>query len=141
MPVCLRTRLALWQKFFKMEPDSGTSLVVQWLRLCTSSVGALGSTPGQGTRSHTLQLRVHMLQLKILHAATKIKNPACCNQDSAQPKTNRTLTLLLTDCAPSHYLPSLCLSVPSVIGMRTEPTAWNVVISGVPHQGAMDLVA
>ena len=27
--------------------------------------------PGQGTRSHMLQLRIHMPQLKILHATTK----------------------------------------------------------------------
>ena len=37
----------------------------------TSLVGALGSSPGQGTRSHMPQLRVHMPQLKIPHAATK----------------------------------------------------------------------
>ena len=34
-----------------------TSLVVQWLRLPTPNAGAPGSIPGQGTRSHTLQLR------------------------------------------------------------------------------------
>ena len=34
-----------------------------------------GSILEQGTRSHMLQLRVHMLQLKILHATTKIKDP------------------------------------------------------------------
>ena len=27
----------------------GTSLVVQWLRLCPSNAGAAGLTPGQGT--------------------------------------------------------------------------------------------
>ena len=35
----------------------GTSLVVQWLRLCTSNAGGPGSIPGQGTRSYMLQLR------------------------------------------------------------------------------------
>ena len=44
--------------------QDGTSLVVQWLRLHAPSAGGLYSTPGQGTRSH-------MLQLKILNAATK----------------------------------------------------------------------
>ena len=50
-----------------------TSLVVQWLRLHTPSAGSLGLIPGQGTinRPHLLQLRVQMLQLKILQAATK----------------------------------------------------------------------
>ena len=57
----------------------GTSRVVQWLRLHTSNAGGLGLIPGQGTKSHMLQLRVcmpqqifHMPQLKIPRAATKI---------------------------------------------------------------------
>ena len=50
---------------------SGISLVVQWLRLCTPNAGGPGLIPGQGTRSHMLQLRAHMLQLKILCAAIK----------------------------------------------------------------------
>ena len=32
-------------------------MVVQWLRLRAPNVGGLGSTPGQGARSHRLQLR------------------------------------------------------------------------------------
>ena len=44
------------------QHSTGTSLVVQWLRLHTSKVGSLG------TRFHMLQLRVPMLELKILHA-------------------------------------------------------------------------
>ena len=32
----------------------GTSPVVQWLRLCASNAGGLGSSPGQGTWSHVL---------------------------------------------------------------------------------------
>ena len=35
----------------------GTSLVAQWLRVRTPNAGGLGSIPGQGTRSHMLQLR------------------------------------------------------------------------------------
>ena len=31
----------------------------QWLRFRAPNVGDLGSIPGQGTRSHMLQLRVH----------------------------------------------------------------------------------
>ena len=50
----------------------GISLVVQWLRLCTPSAGGLDLIPAQGTRSHMPQLRVQMLQLKILSATTKI---------------------------------------------------------------------
>ena len=51
----------------------GTSLVVQWLRLCTPNAGGLGSIPGGGTRSHMLQLRVHQPQqrMTIPRAVTK----------------------------------------------------------------------
>ena len=38
--------------------------MVQWLRLQALNAGGPGSSPGQGIRSH-------MLQLKILHAASK----------------------------------------------------------------------
>ena len=38
-----------------------TSLVVQWVRLCTPNAGGLGLIPGQGTRSH-------------MHAATKTRH-------------------------------------------------------------------
>ena len=48
-----------------------TSLLIQWLRFWASSAGALGSIPGQGGRSHTLQLRVHMLQRKLPHVTNK----------------------------------------------------------------------
>ena len=51
----------------------GISLVVQWLRLQAPNEEGLGSIPGQGTRSHRPQLRVYMLQLKILHAQGKLK--------------------------------------------------------------------
>ena len=54
------------------------SMVVKWLRLCTPKAGSLGSIPGlgliPGTRSHMLQLRFHMLQLKIPCAPTKTWN-------------------------------------------------------------------
>ena len=35
----------------------GTSLVVQWLRLCAPNAEGPGSIPGQGTRAHVPQLR------------------------------------------------------------------------------------
>ena len=52
----------------------GISLVVQWLHLCAPNAGGQGLIPGQGTRPHMPQLRVHMLQLKIPCAATKIQH-------------------------------------------------------------------
>ena len=43
--------------------ERGTSLEVQWLRLQAPNAGSPSLIPGQGTRSHVPQLRVHMLQL------------------------------------------------------------------------------
>ena len=43
----------------------GTFLVVQWLRINAPNAGDIGSIPGQGTRSHLLQLRVCLLQQKL----------------------------------------------------------------------------
>ncbi|TEA42070.1 hypothetical protein DBR06_SOUSAS23010014, partial [Sousa chinensis] len=51
-------------------------MVVQWLRLHALNAESLGSIPGQGTRSHMLQLRVRMPQLKIPHATMKIPHVA-----------------------------------------------------------------
>ena len=60
--------------------------MVQQLRLCAPNAGDPGSIPGQGTRSHMPQLRVHKQQLKIPCAATKIKDPVYFNKDLVQPK-------------------------------------------------------
>ena len=51
----------------------GTALVVYWLKHCAQNAGGLGLIPGQGTRSHILQLTVHRL-----HAT---KEPTCHNKD------------------------------------------------------------
>ena len=51
----------------------GTSLVFQWLRLRAPNAGDSDSIPCQGTRSHMPQFRVHRPQLKILHAARRLK--------------------------------------------------------------------
>ena len=50
------------------------ALVVQWLRLCTPNTRSLGLIPGQGSRSHKLQLRVHLPKLKIPHAIAKSRS-------------------------------------------------------------------
>ena len=57
----------------------GTSLMVQWLRLCAPNAGGLGSIPDQGTRPHLLQLTILCTSTKknkIPCAATKTQ----CNQ-------------------------------------------------------------
>ena len=43
----------------KSRKGYGTSLMVQWVRLCTPNAGGPGLIPGRGTRSH-------------MHATTKI---------------------------------------------------------------------
>ena len=51
------------------------------VEICTVNAGSLSLIPGQGTinKSHVLQPRVRLRQLKILHAATKIKDHVCHN--------------------------------------------------------------
>ena len=44
---------------------SGASLAAQWIGLCAPNAGGLGSTPGQGTRSHMHAATRHS------HATTK----------------------------------------------------------------------
>ena len=51
-------------------------MVVQWLKLHAPNTGDLGSIPGQGTRLHMQQPRVHQLQPNILQAATKTEDPS-----------------------------------------------------------------
>ena len=51
-----------------------------------SNAGVLGTIPSQRTTSHMLQLRVPMLQLKILHAAAKTQ----CSQMKKINNNNNT---------------------------------------------------
>ena len=55
-------------------------MVVQWLTLCFPNARALGSIPGQETKSHEPQLRVLILQLK------KNNPHVTTNQDPPQLK-------------------------------------------------------
>ena len=59
---------------FSKEAISETSLVARWLRLYAPNTEGLSSIHSQGTRSYIPQLRVHTLQLKIPHNATKTQN-------------------------------------------------------------------
>ena len=56
----------------KKKKWTGTSLVVQWVRLQAPGAKGLGFIPGQRTRSH-------MLQLKILYASTKTQHSQIYN--------------------------------------------------------------
>ena len=48
-------------------------MVVQWLRLCPLNARGLGAIPGEGTRSHVLQLRVNMPKLRPSMPELKVK--------------------------------------------------------------------
>ena len=94
------TQLFLDEVFYKQQvnsADQGTFLVAQWLRLWAPSSGGPGLIPGQWTRSHTPQLSVHMLELKIPRATVKtwhsqinksdvLKNPIWSSVSNQQEK-------------------------------------------------------
>ena len=70
-----------------------TSLMTQWLRLCTLKAGVPDSILGQGTGSLIPKLRVCVPQSKILRATTKIQHSQinkitskhrCCLRTSCQ---------------------------------------------------------
>ena len=46
----------------------------QWLRLHAPNVGGPDLIPGQGTRSHMLQLGIRLPLIKILHTITRTQN-------------------------------------------------------------------
>ena len=48
--------------YFFFNNRLGTSLVIQWLRLCTSNAGGMSSIPGQEQLSHAVQ---HSQEIKI----------------------------------------------------------------------------
>ena len=49
----------------------GISLVVRWLKLCAPRARVPGWVPGQGTRSHMLQLKVPCASSKAQHSHIK----------------------------------------------------------------------
>ena len=72
-------RLIIWVNSPSLKKDKAeTSLVVPGLRLHAPSAGCLGLIPGQGTRPHTPNLKT---------SSATTNDPACCNEDLAQPDT------------------------------------------------------
>ena len=67
----------------------------KWLRLHAANVRGLGSIPGQGTRSHTLQLRVHVPQLKIPHAAANMEDPVCAAAKSRHRRIVKKISKMI----------------------------------------------
>ena len=58
---CIEEPGGVWSRVVKSPTGLNN---FQWLRLCAPSAGGPDSIPGQRTRSHMLQLRVCMLQLR-----------------------------------------------------------------------------
>ena len=54
-----------------LKTNTGTSLMVQWLRFQAARAGVPGSIPGQGTRSHMPPLRACMPQPKKTPGASR----------------------------------------------------------------------
>ena len=67
-----------WQFSLVLKTEIlGISLVVQWLELHIPNAGGLGSIPGQGTRSHVLQLTLCVSQWRPY--TLQLKDSTCSN--------------------------------------------------------------
>ena len=88
---------------------SGTSLVVQWLRLCPPNAGSPGSIPGRGTRSCTLKLRARVPQRRPITA--KYINKYFKKRESfiysASKKGNNGVLMLLVLIKDIRYMEDL----------------------------------
>ena len=58
-----------------MRKNPGTSLVVQWLRLCASTAGGTGSIPGQGTKNPECHLAASQKKIFFFQKWKKEKEP------------------------------------------------------------------
>ena len=57
-----------WEKIKLKMWTEGTSLEVQWLRLCAPNAWVVSSISGQGTRPHRLQLKIPSTATKSWHS-------------------------------------------------------------------------
>ena len=90
----IKNVLFLWRNLI---PLFWMSLVVQQLRLCAPNAGGPGLIPGQGTRSHMLQLRPRMPQLR--PCMPQLKDPALRSEDSARSNRRSRVPQLKTRCS------------------------------------------
>ena len=94
-PTCSLIFSDLWgNNLFKMIWAKNLTVlhrnIKYWgLRLHNPDAGGSDSIPGQGTRSHMLQPRIHMPQLKMLHAATKMEDPTTKTKSSQKKKKKK----------------------------------------------------
>ena len=110
--------------------------MVQWLRLCTLKAGDPGWIPRQGTRSHTLQLRIHTPQFKILHAATKVRPGAAKVEKEGHPIGCKVvspgiffffffLTMPHVLCGASLVAAQMIKNLPAMWETWVRPLSWE----------------
>ena len=79
--------------------------MAQWLRLRAPNSGGQGSIPGQGIRSHVLQLKILHAITKGLHGTTKTRSS----------QINKLKKIRISEMVPlislTYYILSLCLLV------------------------------
>ena len=94
------------------SPCLATKTYIQGLRLQAPSAGSQGSIPDQGTRFHMSQLRVHVSQLKIPCAATKIWHS----------QRNKQIHIFFKKYISSHGTPPAenPSAVPALLRIRSE---------------------
>ena len=129
-PTCSLIFSDLWgNNLFKMIWAKNLTVlhrnIKYWgLRLHNPDAGGSDSIPGQGTRSHMLQPRIHMPQLKMLHAATKMEDPTN-KTNSTQKKKKKKFFL-------KYILPSInmhCISKVTIAMMlKTDCFASNLTV-------------
>ena len=83
--------------------------MVQWLRLYSPNAGGPGLIPGQVTRSHMLQLKVRMPQLKEPYTATKTGDHVCHSWHLEQ--LNKKIITIKKD---KHHLQSTASNSPPI---------------------------
>ena len=89
--------------------QSENSSVVQWLRFRAPNIEDPGSIPGQGTRSHTLQLTTpyipcHSTQRISLYTVLVVQSLRCGRLNSLQPH-GRQSTRLFSPCVLTFSSP------------------------------------
>ena len=89
----------------------GMSQMVQWLRLSAPNAGGPGSIPGQEARSHRLQLRVRMPELKSPCAATKT---LCTQIHIKKKKKEKYLCLRTATSGYGYWFSSLFFFFPLI---------------------------
>ena len=95
--------------------------------------GGLDLIPGQGTKSHTLQLRAHILQLKISSAAAKTRCSPISNFKKKKKETHS-----LASCSLAGDQGYLWLESPILTGALRS--GWLQDPSNQPRKGRNHII-